>query len=257
MDWWIKIHRKILSWDRYSDSNTFRVFLHLLLIANHKEANRRWINIPRWWTTTSMETIAKDLKLTKKQIIVAIKHLKRTQEVSQEKVLNHWLITVKNYDSYQSEVTEKVSERSQGGHREVTKQEWKKEINKEIIKSEWFSEEINNLLQEYNKWRKKKLEKLTEKWLSMFYSKLKSLWWSDEWIKLVLEQSITNWWEWIFELKWTVKKKELTDIEIWTIRNNRLHPEWIRLIEEHKLKERYTEEQLRKFEKEYFMSYIK
>jgi hypothetical protein len=43
---------------------------------------------------------------------------------------------------------------------------------------------------------------------------------------------------------------------LWQIWNNRRHPEWIRLITEYKIKEKYTEDQLKQFEKEYFTSYI-
>ena len=45
MSGWIKIHRQILEWEWYSDTNTFRVFLHLLLKANHKEKKyiEEWI----------------------------------------------------------------------------------------------------------------------------------------------------------------------------------------------------------------------
>ena len=33
MSGWIKLHRKITEWEWYSDANTFRVFMHLLLTA--------------------------------------------------------------------------------------------------------------------------------------------------------------------------------------------------------------------------------
>jgi len=36
MEGWIKIHRKIEARERYTDANTFRVFFHLLINANHK-----------------------------------------------------------------------------------------------------------------------------------------------------------------------------------------------------------------------------
>jgi len=220
MDGRIKIHRKMLLWGRYSDANTFRVFLHLLLIANHKEVNRRWINIPRWWTTTSMETVANDLKLTKKQIIVAIKHLKRTQEVSQEKVWSYWLITVKNYDSYQSEVTGTVSQRSQGGHKEVTKQEWKKEITKEIINM------FDLFWKEYplKKWKHKAMiafDNATKKtdaqiiidWAKLYYNECKREWTVPKYIKR------PQWW--LNENRW---KDIQEDIEPDT--ENKWHYEW-------------------------------
>lgn len=43
MSGWIKLHRKITEWEWYSDANTFRVFMHLLLTANYED--KRWRNI--------------------------------------------------------------------------------------------------------------------------------------------------------------------------------------------------------------------
>jgi hypothetical protein len=37
MSGWIKIHRSILEWEWYEDTNTFRLFMHLILKANHKD----------------------------------------------------------------------------------------------------------------------------------------------------------------------------------------------------------------------------
>ena len=36
---WIKIHRQLLDWEWYDDINVTRLFLHILLKANHKSKN--------------------------------------------------------------------------------------------------------------------------------------------------------------------------------------------------------------------------
>ena len=64
-----------------------------------------------------------------------------------------------------------------------------------------YSNKLNNTIQEYNKTRKKKLSKLTERWLNMFVKKLVELGKDEDGIVAVLDQSIMNWWEWIFEVK--------------------------------------------------------
>lgn len=40
MDGWIKLHRKLINWEWYQDTNVKVVFLHLLLIANHED--KKW-----------------------------------------------------------------------------------------------------------------------------------------------------------------------------------------------------------------------
>lgn len=64
-----------------------------------------------------------------------------------------------------------------------------------------FDDEIENLIKEYNKQRKKKLEKLTQAGIELFKKKLQKLGGTHKGMIAVLEQSIVNWWEWLFELK--------------------------------------------------------
>jgi len=51
---WIKIHRKLLDWEWYDEPNTFRLFLHLLLKANHKPRNYRGVIIETGQVVTGL-----------------------------------------------------------------------------------------------------------------------------------------------------------------------------------------------------------
>lgn len=42
---WIKLHRKLLDWERYSDPNVMLTFIHILLNANHEEKKRKGVTI--------------------------------------------------------------------------------------------------------------------------------------------------------------------------------------------------------------------
>ncbi len=39
MQGFIKIHRSLIDWEWYTEPNTFRVFIHLLMLATHKLDN--------------------------------------------------------------------------------------------------------------------------------------------------------------------------------------------------------------------------
>lgn len=101
MDGWVKLHRKITEWDWYDDANTFRLFIHLVLIANSKNANWRGNEIKRGELITSIEHLAEDLKLTSKQIRLSLEKLKKTQEIGTQRANNATMITICNYDNYQ------------------------------------------------------------------------------------------------------------------------------------------------------------
>ena len=112
MDGWIKLHRKILEWEWYSDANTFRLFIHLLLKANHQDTKWRGITIKRGQVLTSIRKLAKELKLTEKQIRGALQKLKRTHEVAHQPTALYSIITIKNFDRYQEKGTQKGTERA-------------------------------------------------------------------------------------------------------------------------------------------------
>ena len=138
MDGWIKLHRKITEWDWYDDANTFRLFIHLLLLANSKDAKWRGENIKRGELITSVAHLSEDLKLSSKQIRLSLEKLKKTSEIGTERANNSTMITIYKYDCYQgSDKTEgqtngqpKDKPRANEGQTEGNKQEGK-EIKKE------------------------------------------------------------------------------------------------------------------------------
>ena len=98
---YIKLHRKILEWEWYEDANTFRLFIHCLIEANHKDKEWRGININRGQFHTSIGSLGTKLKLSDKAIRIALDKLVRTKEVAIKGANNGTMITICNYDSYQ------------------------------------------------------------------------------------------------------------------------------------------------------------
>lgn len=100
----IKIHRKIIEWEWYSDTNTFRVFLHLLLTANFE--NKKWqgIEIARGQLITSLEKLAKSTSLSIQQVRTALDKLKLTHEITMKTTNAYSFITLTNYNLYQDKI---------------------------------------------------------------------------------------------------------------------------------------------------------
>mgnify|MGYP000872283525 CR=1 FL=1 len=97
----ITIDRRILKWEWYSDPNTFRVFIHLLLNANHADNKHRGILIKRGQTLTGRKKMATELGLTEMKIRTALFKLKRTGEITIKSTTNESIITICKYDNYQ------------------------------------------------------------------------------------------------------------------------------------------------------------
>ena len=100
---YIKLSRKLLDWEWYTDANTMRVWIHLILIANWKEGRFKGEVIPRGSVACSYASIAKNLKLSYKQIRTSIGHLVGAQQVTLKKCRNFLILSVVHYDEYQSE----------------------------------------------------------------------------------------------------------------------------------------------------------
>lgn len=99
----IKLYDKILQWEWYSDINTFRLFIHLLLKANYKDLHFEGHTILRGQLVTSLPKLASQTGLTVRQIRVSLDRLKMTGEVSSSSYPRYRVITVIKYDEYQSD----------------------------------------------------------------------------------------------------------------------------------------------------------
>ncbi len=98
---YIKINRKILEWEWYSDINTCRLFIHMLLKANWKEGKFKGIDIPRGSFVSSISNLSEETRLTVDEVRTAIKHLKLTNEITSKSHSKFTVFTIKNYCQYQ------------------------------------------------------------------------------------------------------------------------------------------------------------
>lgn len=98
----VKLNRKILNWEWYSDINTRSVFIHCLLKANWKPG--RWKGVPyeRGQFVTSLASLSEELGISIKQVRTALKHLEGTGEVANKSYPKFRIITVVKYDEYQT-----------------------------------------------------------------------------------------------------------------------------------------------------------
>ena len=120
MEGWICLHRKMLDWEWYSDANTFRLFIHLLLLANHEEKKWKGQVIKRGQLITSSEHLAEDLKLSRQQIRTSINKLKSTSEITTKSTNRFLLITIEKYGEYQDKQKEINQQNNQQLNNQIT-----------------------------------------------------------------------------------------------------------------------------------------
>lgn len=114
-DGFILLHRKLLEWEWYSDLKVTRLFIHLLLKANHKPNKWQGIKVKRGEHITSFAKLSHDTKLSVKEIRTALSKLKRTNEVTTKSTSQNTIIQLVNYDKYQAKANEGQAERQTKG----------------------------------------------------------------------------------------------------------------------------------------------
>lgn len=101
-DGWIYLHKKMLNWGWYSDNNTKSVFLDFLLTASYEDTIWRGIPIKRGQVITGRDKLSQRLGINVQSLRTAIKRLKSTNEITTKSTNKYTIITVVNYDKYQT-----------------------------------------------------------------------------------------------------------------------------------------------------------
>ena len=105
MNGWIKIHRKLTEWEWYSDTKTFRVYMHLLLTANHQKTNWRGETIQAGQVLTGRHQIAKSVDLSEQNVRTALTNLQTTNEITIKSTNRYSIISINKWSDYQQELT--------------------------------------------------------------------------------------------------------------------------------------------------------
>lgn len=114
----VKVDRNIMTWRWYQDANTFRVFLHLILMANIEDHDFEKITIHRGELATSIPSLSRQLKISIKSVRTALDHLKTTGEVACRIYPHYQVISIPEYDRYQAVTAGRSAGNGQAGGRQ-------------------------------------------------------------------------------------------------------------------------------------------
>jgi DNA replication protein DnaD len=98
---YVKMFRKLVFWEWYTDVNTTKLFLHCLLMANWQPGRWRGISYKKGQFFTSISNLSKETGLTVREVRTALDHLMSTNEVTSQTTSRYTLITVVNFEKYQ------------------------------------------------------------------------------------------------------------------------------------------------------------
>ena len=130
---WIKIHRKLLDWEWYDEPNTFRLFIHLLLKANHKPKKYRGVYIETGQVMTGQQLLSEQLSLSRMKIRKALDNLKTTNEITIKTNTKGSIIQIVMYNDYQVTTNNVTTEQPTNNQQTTTNKNDNKEKNEKNI----------------------------------------------------------------------------------------------------------------------------
>jgi hypothetical protein len=149
MEGWIKLHRKFLDWEWYTVDEMVKLFIHLLLSANHEDNTWRGIKIERGQLVTGINSLHEKTKIPIQTLRTCLSRLEKTGEINKQSTNKYTIITICNYNSYQvyETTTNKQPNKRVTNNQQTTnyKQECK-ERKEDIYKS--FCNDLLTQLQE-------------------------------------------------------------------------------------------------------------
>jgi hypothetical protein len=98
---WICLHRSFLKWEWWEDANTSRLYIYLLLSANHKPNKWQGILIERGQLITGLRALNKATGISIQSLRTSLERLISTGEITRQSTSRYSIITVCNYDKYQ------------------------------------------------------------------------------------------------------------------------------------------------------------
>lgn len=102
MNGFIKIHRCLVNWEWYDDINTKVLWFHILLKANFKPTKWHGIELEAGQLITSYASLAKETRLSTQRVRTSIERLKSTGEITIKTTNKFTLVTVANWEKYQT-----------------------------------------------------------------------------------------------------------------------------------------------------------
>ena len=137
---YIKILRKLTEWEWYKKSEVVHLFIHLLLKANFANGKFQGVEVKRGQLITGLNTLSESTGITVQSIRTGLKALKSTGEITIKSTNRFSLVTIINYDIYQSfeekptgKSTGKLTNKQQAANKQLTTIEEEEEGNNNIL----------------------------------------------------------------------------------------------------------------------------
>lgn len=102
MEGWIKMHRRVVDWEWYTDSKMVHLLLHFVVTANRKSKIWKGVEIKRGQTVIGLHSLSERTGISVQSLRTCLSRLKSGGEIKITPTNKYTIITVCNYEKYQS-----------------------------------------------------------------------------------------------------------------------------------------------------------
>ena len=103
---WIKLYRKFLEWEWFTDSKMVQLFVYLLLSASIEQRKWKGIVLERGQLATTIAELSEKTNLTAQNLRTALARLESSQIINRQTTNKYTVITICNFESYQAKEEE-------------------------------------------------------------------------------------------------------------------------------------------------------
>ncbi len=130
MEGWVKTHRKIIDWKYFKNSEIFHLFSTLIILANHKDGfTQDGTLIKRGQLMTSYRSLSEKTGLSESKIFRITEKLKIEKQIEKLGTSKNTIITIVNYEMFQSDETQSESRMKHGRNTDETRMKTNKNAN--------------------------------------------------------------------------------------------------------------------------------
>lgn len=201
----ITLNRKILEWEWYQHKYVKSIFIHCLLMANHKDKKYQGTLIKRGEFLTSREKLSEQLGISESQVKTGLTHLKSTNELTIKSSRQGTRIIVNNYDNYQSDsrrVDQRLTNKSPTIDQRVASNNNDNTVNTvntdnkfniySSAKAKLYGSEVKRVVDYLNQRTNKKFKQSTPKTQSLIVARLKEGFTLDD-FQTVIDNKTIEW----------------------------------------------------------------
>jgi len=180
MNGWVKLHRSMLNWEWFDNPKMAHFFTYCILKASHNDYRWRGKKLDAGQFPMGLNTASAETGLSVRSIRTCINKLKSTNELTIETSPQGSIITLLNWNKYQTETNEPTINRQSNDNQTTTTKKVKKvkkvKNNKTCVKKSFMDDIFHDVISHLNSVTGSRLkpqnsphQKLIEFWIDKGY----------------------------------------------------------------------------------------